>query len=174
MTETTTTAMQHNRRKIEWWPLVVALLLTGVSAACRRDDKPVRTYVALPATGWRQDVPITFNLQDMELDSTAHYDVTLSLRHDNDYRFANLSLVVDLLDADGQMKRHRVELPLSDNYGSWKGSGFGAFYQVEMPVAHDVLAKDLCHVVVWQVMDSVAELGHIDQLGLLLVKSNRK
>ena len=136
-----------------------------IMSAC--DHKPTLShahYHDLPSSGWQREVPLTF-VPEYD-DSTRVYDLSLAVRHDNSYKFSNLSLVVDLIAADSTQSRRTVEITLADDYGNWTGGGFGAVYQNKMTVARGLSPGNVSSVVVWQAMQGCDTLSGLTEVGL--------
>lgn len=133
------------------------------------DRKPVLShahFTHLSHDGWQRTLPLTFRPEYD--DSTATYDISLAVRHDNSYRFSNLSLVVDIFAADSTVNRQTVDMKLADEYGNWTGGGFGALYQNRMTVAHAVNPEDARAVVVWQAMPGCDTLQGLVNIGIIV------
>ncbi|MBR5171754.1 MAG: gliding motility lipoprotein GldH [Muribaculaceae bacterium] len=136
-----------------------------IFSAC--EHKPTlshASYVNLPSTGWLRETPLTFSPEYD--DSTGYYDLSLAVRHDNSYKFCNLSLVVDLISTDSTVNRKRLEMTLADEYGNWTGGGFGALYQKKVPIVSDITPNDVCSVKVWQAMENCDTLQGLVNVGL--------
>ena len=143
--------------------IAAAMLVMG---SC--DRKPVMAHSAfthLPNGDWQRTMPLSFRPEYD--DSAARYDVTLAVRHDNSYRYSNLSLVVDVIAADSTVSRKRVNMALADGYGNWTGGGFGTLYQVTEPVALGVSPVDARSVVVWQAMNGCDTLRGLADVGII-------
>ena len=143
--------------------IAAAMLVMG---SCNR--KPVMAhsvFLHLPNEGWQRTMPLSFRPEYD--DSTARYNVTLAIRHDNSYCYSNLSLVVDVIAADSTINRQRVNLALADGYGNWSGGGFGALYQVTQPIAHDISPVEAHSVVVWQAMNGCDTLRGLTDVGII-------
>lgn len=123
-------------------------------------------FVHLPAGGWLQGLPLTFAPEYD--DSTLTYDITLSVRHDNSYRYRNLSLVVDIITADSVVTRKPVEMVLADAYGNWTSGGFGALYQCQVPLAHAIAPDQASSLVVWQAMAGCDTLRGLTDIGIFV------
>ena len=138
-----------------------------IMSACQR--KPVMahsSFTHLPSEGWQRSLPLTYiPVYD---DSAAVYDVTLVVRHANSYRYRNLSLVVDIIDADSAVTRREVNMLLADEYGNWSGGGFGALYQDQTVIAHSIAPDDAHTIVVWQSMQSCDTLRGLEDLGVIV------
>ena len=147
--------------------LVIATVML-VMAACQR--KPVMThatFVHLPADGWQRTLPLAFSPEYD--DSTAAYNVTLAVRHDNSYRYRNLSMVVDVIAADSTVNRQTVNMTLADQYGNWTGGGFGALYQSTVPVVEAVTPDKARSIVIWQSMDGCDTLRGLVNVGIITI-----
>ena len=138
-----------------------------IMPSCQR--KPIMShasFVHLPVSGWQRTLPLTF-MPEYD-DSAATYDIKLALRHDNAYRYSNLSLVVDLIAADSTVNRQTVDMTLSDAYGNWTGGGFGALYQVQTTIAHGITPESAHSIVVWHAMQGCDTLCGVVNLGIIV------
>ena len=144
--------------------LIAAAML--IMACCQR--KPVlphAQFVHLPANGWLQSSPLTFC---PEYDDSARtYRLELAVRHENSYRYRNLMLVIDMIASDSDVTRKTVNIPIADEYGNWKGGGFGALYQDTVGIASVIDPGDARSVVVWQVMEGCDTLQGLVDVGLI-------
>ncbi len=104
-------------------------------------------------------------------DSSLTYDVELALRHNNDYQYSNLSLVVDLIDSVKNVTRHDIDFELSDGYGNWRGSGFGALYQSSIVIAQGIKPSQVTSVVVWQAMNNCDVVKNVIDMGVIVKPS---
>lgn len=138
-----------------------------IMLSCQR--KPVMSharFLHLPTTGWQRTLPLTF-MPEYD-DSAATYDIKLAIRHDNTYRYRNLSLVVDIIDVDSVVNRNTVDMTLADEYGNWTGGGFGTLYQDEVTIAHVIDPGDASSVVVWQTMQGCDTLRGLVDVGIIV------
>ena len=145
--------------------LVIAAVML-VTESCQR--KPVTAharFVHLPASGWLHTLPLTFKPEYD--DSAATYRITLAVRHDNSYRYRNLSMVVDMIAADSTVNRQTVDMPLADEYGNWTGGGFGALYQSTVTIDDAATADEARRVVVWQSMGDCDTLQGLVNVGII-------
>ncbi len=138
-----------------------------VLSCCQR--KPVMAhaqFIHLPASGWIQSTPLSFSPEYD--DSTLTYGIKLAVRHENRYRFSNLSLVVDLIAVDSTVMRRKVNMALADEYGAWKGGGFGTLYQDAIVIADVIAPEDARAVVVWQSMQGCDTLQGLRDVGIIV------
>jgi len=157
-----------------WKPITHAVAVTMFIAAVMFivpscEHKPVLPHAHithLPHDGWQRTLPLTFRPEYD--DSAMTYDVSLVVRHDNRYRYRNLSLVVDILAADSALNRQTVNLELADEYGNWTGGGFGALYQDKIMIARTVDPADVQSVVVWQAMPDCDTLQGLVNIGIIV------
>lgn len=146
--------------------VVVIAAVMFLTVSCQ--SKPLQThasFIHLPPEGWQCSMPLTFSPEYD--DSAARYDLTLAVRHAASYRYRNLSLVVDIIAADSTVDRHNIEMTLADEYGNWAGGGFGTLYQAVCYIIKGVQPHQARTVVVWQAMNGIDTLYHLDNLGLI-------
>jgi gliding motility-associated lipoprotein GldH len=126
-------------------------------------------FKTLPSEGWSKNQPIKFSPE--YADSTLTYDILLSIRHNNSYQFSNLSLAVDMVDSVKIIHRKDIDFELSDNYGNWKGSGFGALYQASIVIATGIKPTDVNSIVVWQTMANCDIVKDVVDMGITVTPS---
>lgn len=93
-------------------------------------------FVSIPEGGWPADSLAVF--RPTVEDTTKAYDVSLMVRNDNSYAFANIWLFVDIVSPDGLTKRDTLECVLANADGSWLGAGWGSFYTARCPYLRGV------------------------------------
>ena len=109
--------------KIKRKMLKPILSLWAFVLLCGCGSEHLADYQTIPNGEWSEDQPIEFSLP--KLDSTAQYDVLLSLRNSNDYPFNNLFLLVTLSHHDGYQQVDTLEYRMARPDGSWLGVGAG-------------------------------------------------
>lgn len=150
---------------------MVALMLCVLSClnACSFGQDKSAHFKTLPDDGWNKGMSIKFIPEYP--DSTQTYDIELAVRHNNDYQYSNLSLVVDLIDSVKNVSRSNVDFELSDGYGNWKGSGFGAIYQSSLVIAQGVTPSQVGSIVVWQAMNNCDVVKNLLDIGIIVSPS---
>ncbi len=147
---------------------LVAVLLLACLSACGPRRATSAVFHALDArSGWNRTMPLVFEPQ--YADSTATYDLMLALRHTNAYRYANLSLVVDVMPAGSTKpaQRRAIDIKLADTGGNWIGAGFGSLYQTKVMLARGVTPQQAERVVVWQAMADVPTVDQLTEVGII-------
>lgn len=152
--------------------IAVAVTLISVLSclnACSFKQDTMAQFKTLPSEGWSKNQPIKFSPE--YADSTLTYDILLSIRHNNSYQFSNLSLAVDMVDSVKIIHRKDIDFELSDNYGNWKGSGFGALYQASIVIATGIKPTDVNSIVVWQTMANCDIVKDVVDMGITVTPS---
>lgn len=144
--------------------VIAAVMFLGESCQ-RKPVLPHASFVHLSPDGWLRTMPLTFTPEYD--DSASRYAITLAVRHASNYRYRNISLVVDVIGSDSTVERHNVEMPLADEYGNWSGGGFGTLYQAVVPIVDNVLPQHSRSVVVWQAMEGIDTLCGLESIGLI-------
>ncbi len=150
---------------------MVAIMLCALSClnACSFGQDKSAHFKTLPDDGWNKGMSIKFTPEYP--DSTQTYDIELAVRHNNDYQYSNLSLVVDLIDSVKNVSRSNIDFELSDGYGNWKGSGFGAIYQSSLVIAQGVTPSQVGSIVVWQAMNNCDVVKNLLDIGIIVSPS---
>jgi len=143
----------------------VLIALSG----CSLGQDSMAQFKTLPDEGWQKTMPIKFTPE--YADSSLTYDVELALRHDNNYQYSNLSVVVDMIDSVKNVNRSNIDFQLSDGYGNWQGSGFGALYQSSIVIAQGIKPSQASTIVVWQAMNNCDVVKHVIDLGVIVKPS---
>lgn len=150
---------------------MVAIMMCVLSClnACSFGQDKSAHFKTLPDDGWNKGMSIKFTPEYP--DSTQTYDIELAVRHNNDYQYSNLSLVVDLIDSVKNVSRSNIDFELSDGYGNWKGSGFGAIYQSSLVIAQGVTPSQVGSIVVWQAMNNCDVVKNLLDIGIIVSPS---
>ena len=94
--------------------LLSLFLLSCGSNATFRQDKEL-------SGGWELDSPVRFVIEDS---ITAPSNTFVHIRNNSEYPFANLFLIITLLENDQIIERDTLEYAMADARGNWLGSGF--------------------------------------------------
>jgi len=102
---------------------IAILLLSLVLSSC--DSNTIWSESkSLPDGFWRKDVILNFNLP--QVDSTALYNVFLTVRNTNDYKYNNLYVIVAMEYPFGKKVTDTIEYKMANPDGTWLGSGIGS------------------------------------------------
>ena len=150
---------------------IVTILLCALSClnGCSFGQDSMAHFKTLPDDGWNKEMSIKFTPE--YADSSLTYDIALAVRHNNDYQYSNLSLAVDLIGSVKNVNRSNIDFELSDGYGNWKGSGFGAIYQSSIVIAQGVTPSQVCSIVVWQAMNNCDVVKNVIDIGVIVTPS---
>jgi gliding motility-associated lipoprotein GldH len=99
-----------------------ALLALVVILFFSCDKKRVFDEYKSVGTAWHKDSIVSFDLP--ELDSTKRYNLFVTLRDNNSYKFNNLFLIVGLELPNGFTKVDTLEYQMANPDGSLMGDGF--------------------------------------------------
>lgn len=90
---------------------------------------------AIPHQSWDAQFRPVFTVHIT--DTAALYDIYVTLRHTNNYRYSNLWLMITTTFPDGRSIQRRVELPLADATGKWFGSGMDDIFFHRILIQHN-------------------------------------
>ena len=96
--------------------LFLFVILAGCQPEVVFDDNK-----SLPGNVWKSDQVIRFDV-DLQ-DTVSIHKFYLSLRHETDYRYANLFLFIHTTYPNGKEANDTVECILADPSGKWLGKG---------------------------------------------------
>lgn len=134
--------------------------------ACAPKHTSYSYFCDLPEDGWMENTPISFDTQ--YADSSITYDITFAVRHSASYSYGNLNLVLDFISSTGKVERKNLNFAIADEFGNFKGGGFGDYYQRSQLVVADVKPQDVHKVVAWPAMKGCKTLTGIHNLGITI------
>lgn len=111
--------------------ILLSLAISCITLIACSGNDVYNSFVALPNIGWGQDSLAVFRTHIDDASKT--YDITLQIRNESNYKYANLWLFVDVISPDGELQRDTTECVLAYNDGSWIGSGWGSLYSLQCP-----------------------------------------
>lgn len=143
--------------------MIVAL--TAMSG-CRMGPNDFSEYHTLGGNGWKYGEILNYDFTPR--DSVVNGDITLSLRHSNDYIYSNIYLEVTIADSL-QHRCDTIAMTLADDFGRWKGKGIGTDFQMSDTIARGITLHRPVKIAVRHIMrDEVLE--HIEQVGVSFVE----
>lgn len=107
--------------------VILSLTLLGL-VAC--SETGYEKNISIASDGWHKDSVVRFDFEVKDL--TQPYQMSIYLRNDNAYPYANIYLFVNLIHPDGVVTRDTAQYDLADAYGKWLGKGWCANYDNEL------------------------------------------
>lgn len=132
-------------------------------AACVAKHKDYSRFEEIGAEGWPYAKNITFSIEHP--DSVAYGELSLTVRHTDDYEFSNLWVEVAYDDATGNNHIDTLNIPLADTYGNWTGKGSGVWKQLETPVSKELAYRSGSIIKIRHIMRTDT-LRNIDLVGI--------
>lgn len=151
---TDNTLLQRNARVL--CVAVVLCAMMSMMLACTSERKNYSRFYTISSKGWSTNAPLHFAPDS--LDTLNTYDVKVAVRHNTHYVYKKLLLTVDFIDNADKVTRHTVDFDVTDDYGNWKGAGFGSAYQLERTIARNVTHDSVKRIVVWNGMKTREKL----------------
>ena len=148
------------------WGIALLVAMMVCLGACAPKHTSYSYSCDLPEEGWMQNTPVT--LQTQYADSSITYDITIFVRHSASYPYANLNLVLDFISSKGHVDRKILNFTIADQFGNFKGGGFGDYYQRSQTVLSNVKPQDVHQVVAWQAMKGSNTLLGLHNLGITI------
>lgn len=156
-------------------PQLSALLLTIIVAliglsGCKMGHNDYSAYRDIDIAGWEYGDTLIYDF--LPADSIVTGDLTLSLRHTNDYIYSNIFLEVILSDSLNR-QCDTLAITLADDFGRWQGRGIGTDFQITDTIAVGVTLRRPIKIGVRHVMrDDV--LKEIEQVGISFVEKQEE
>ena len=143
------------------------ILFTLCLGACTPGHNDYSDFKNIDPKGWAYADSLNFKV---DIDSASTGNLSLALRHDNNYGYSNLWLEVSHRIDSTTVDRDTLNITLADIYGRWNGKGIGTSFQIETIVSTDYqLAKDdsiqVRHIMRIDTLEGISQIG-------LLFRSN--
>ena len=114
--------------------LSIAALIVLLCYSCTQSSV-THIYNSVSKNGWSRDSILNYNIQIDSLDRECNIDVELT--YNNNYPYSNLYLLVSIADSVSNIiSSDTLQLLLADEYGVWKGDGWGTTYQQREEYKH--------------------------------------
>jgi gliding motility-associated lipoprotein GldH len=101
---------------------------------------PLNLYertVAIPAHEWKSSFIPQFSFQIK--DTSARYDLSITLRHRDLYHYNNIWLQINLLSPDGKQYKFKTEKQLGTNESGWLGTGMDDIYEHRISLQKELM-----------------------------------
>ena len=98
-----------------------ALVLLSIFGASCDSNRIYDEYRSLPDK-WNKDSVVSFNVEAP--DTTNHYNLFINLRNNNDYKYNNLYLIVEMNYPQGKVVADTLLYRMAAADGSFLGDGF--------------------------------------------------
>lgn len=146
--------------------MAVVVMLLGLGG-CTSEQNFYCQFQDVPSHGWVSQVPLKFEPQFP--DSTINgCEIILSVRHNNNFAYRSLNLIVDVMDSLHHVVRTPVSIAVSDEYGNLNGSGFGGLYQCSASVVESIPCSAVKSIIVWPAMKGCDTIMNVEDVGITL------
>ena len=148
-----------------------AAWLCGV-VACSTNRNEWGEMTRIPGSSWHVNEPVRIALP--VTDSLSAYSLSVHVRHNSAYRYANMWVFVSVYTPDGVLwRKDTVDLALASADGRWLGKGWGDLYAVEAPLGAGRTVFPVCGTWRFSVEQGMREqsLRGVHDVGLRMVKN---
>ncbi len=128
-------------KRNKFYSFLLFFLGTGLLlslAGCINQDKLAVYQKSLPIPNYKWDYSFTPSFSFQIEDTSARYDLYITIRHTNQYAYSNLWVRVHSAFEGERPTKKRVELPLAAPSGEWLGSGMDDIYEHRIPIQQNV------------------------------------
>ncbi|HEA28618.1 MAG TPA: gliding motility lipoprotein GldH [Leeuwenhoekiella sp.] len=102
--------------------ILLLVLMVALSVSSCDNNAVFHTNKDLP-NFWHKDSAMVFKVN--ELDTVRPYNLYITLRNDNTYKYSNLFLITHMQFPNGRTIADTLEYNMANPDGSWLGTGFG-------------------------------------------------
>lgn len=115
--------------------ITISIFFLLVLSSCNRNIV-FSEYKTFPELGWEAKNAAVFEMDITE--TQALNNVSLMIRHADEYPYRNLFLFVTTQYPDGKVLLDTMEVILSNQKGEWMGSGAGDIFDFKVPIKKNV------------------------------------
>jgi gliding motility-associated lipoprotein GldH len=130
------------------------------------------SFKTLPQSGWDADSSLYYN--PTITDSTANYQIQITIRHTDAYPYQNLWLFMDIYKDSLNSIQDTIECYLANERGEWLGGGLSIH---ELPLLYDdsyqFATNGEYHIAVTQGMRNDTLVG-IREVGIKIIRNEQK
>lgn len=125
---------------------IFMLLFCNYLTCCKSPDT---VYQDINKAEWEQNDTLEYLIPKQQYDQK---QMTIYIRHTNDYAFQNIWLKISCEPKDSTLKFDRYEFQLAQPNGVWLGHKSGAIYNFSTPIEGLDCKGDTCKILVLQDM----------------------
>lgn len=147
-----------------------AVWLCGV-VACGTDRSEWGEMTRISGASWHVNEPVWIALP--VTDSLSAHSLSVHVRHNSAYRYANMWVFVSAYTPDGVLwRKDTIDLALASADGRWLGKGWGDLYAAEAPVGGGRTVFPVCGTWRFSVEQGMREMSlrGVHDVGLRMVK----
>ena len=160
--------MQKNSHGFTIFLIVVA---TMIFFSCKHNEVYYQ-FDEIKNGEWAKTDTLYFYIDSSLVDNGTPYDVTLEITHNAAYTYSNIWFYTQDNLNDTEFASDSKQYELSDLFGRWQGSGFGALYQLSLPYKKSVYfneKRNFCIKIVHGMRDE--PLAGIEKVGIKIEHS---
>ena len=160
--------MEKRNGKIFVYILFSVISIVGF-ISCNRGNNIYFKYEHIPGEGWNTNHELEYYPEIAE--SEIRYDISIELRHNNDYPYQNIYFFVSMMSGDNIIGVDTLQYTLADETGKWFGRGYNALFQQSLLYKKGYLFPDTgtYQIVVRQAMRDNLLQG-VDDVGIRIEK----
>ena len=143
--------------------IFLTIIISLCLGACAPGHNDYSQFFDIDTEGWKYGDTLKFDPATQDSISTG--ELTIALRHTNEYPYSNLWLEIRHFNGDST-RIDTVNIEMADNYGRWHGDGIGSSFQYALPVSKKITLYRGKPIKITHIM-RVDRLPDIEQVGLL-------
>jgi len=114
--------------------ILCSLLLAFISISCDKQEIYYRFH-ELKNESWAQNDTLVFDIDSTSFEVNKPYNLTIEVTNSVNYPYQNIWFFTQMnIDNDSIFTNNSNEFKLADEFGKWKGAGFGSLYQSSLPL----------------------------------------
>lgn len=111
----------------------VCCVLSLIGISCDKQEIYYRFH-EVKNTEWAQDDTLVFDIDSTLFEVNVPYKLSLEITNNVNYPYQNIWFFVQSNINDTVFAEQSKEYLLADEFGKWKGSGFGSLFQSSLPL----------------------------------------
>jgi gliding motility-associated lipoprotein GldH len=109
------------------------MLIIYINISCDKQEIYYRFHELKNET-WAQSDTLMFDIDSTLFEVNKSYNLTIEATNSVGYPYRNIWFFIQMnIDNDSTFTNTSKEFQLADEFGKWKGSGFGSLYQSSFP-----------------------------------------
>lgn len=121
--------------------ILCSLLLILINISCNKQEIYYRFH-ELKDESWAQNDTLIFDIDSTLFEINKSYNLTIEVTNTVSYPYQNIWFFTQInIDSDSVFTNTHNEFQLADEFGKWKGSGFGSLYQSSLPFGRITFAE---------------------------------
>ncbi|WP_029905214.1 gliding motility lipoprotein GldH [Prevotella sp. 10(H)] len=121
---------------------ICCLLLLAISVSCNRQDIYYHFH-EIKNGEWSYSDTLIFDIDTTKFELNVPYTMDIEVTNNVNYPYQNIWFFIqNNFENDSVFVKQEKEYMLADEFGKWKGSGFGTLHQLSLALDNNIVFKE--------------------------------